>query len=183
MENYWKMKNGMIDVTPFLLYESTADSDDVNQDVHHHQQQQQQPNDHQHHYNYQYNNQYQYQSQYQQHHSLYHHQQQQEQNQGVMDDHDAQSGSYDHSFHVNGKTHGHNHQQAHGYDHNHQQANGYDYGHDYHQHHYNNHHGYDDDSEEDVDSKMICQEKRWNELYGGSSNVDDRQFWKNCLGS
>ncbi|KAI3732434.1 hypothetical protein L1987_63639 [Smallanthus sonchifolius] len=76
MEWNWKMKIGMTDVTPFLLFESSADYDDVITDVH---------------------------------------QEYEKEQEAMDDDDDDESCSYDHSFHVNIKTHV-NHHQDHGDD-------------------------------------------------------------------
>ncbi|GJT10209.1 hypothetical protein Tco_0857251 [Tanacetum coccineum] len=159
MECNWKIYNGTVDMTPYLLLESSADSDDSNKDAYH-------LND-KHKYGDSYNRQ-----EEQQH--------EQEQEQVAMED-DAESWSYDHSFHGydHVKTHA-KHHQAHRYD------DGY---HDDHKFHGHGHAYEDeeedmDDDDDDKnwgDSKMVGQEKRCHDLVVDSSHLNDRQFWETCL--
>ncbi|KAI3749312.1 hypothetical protein L2E82_19919 [Cichorium intybus] len=98
MEWNWKMKNGMIDVTPFLLFESSADSEDsiADDDLGHH---------HRHHN---------------------HHQEKHEEKEEEILDDDVESCSYDHPFHPNVKTTHDTHHQVHEYDDGHDHGHRYD---------------------------------------------------------
>ncbi|GKC72803.1 hypothetical protein Tco_1118686 [Tanacetum coccineum] len=161
MEWNWKIYNGsMVDMTPYLLLESSADSDDSNKDVYSY-------ND-----NHQYDDSSNRQEEQQQEQEHEH-----EQEQVAMDD-DAESWSYDHSFH------GYDHVKTHA---KHLQAHRYDGGyHDNHKFHVHDHDHEDDEEDMDDDenwgdSKMIGQEKRWHDSVVDSSHLNDRQFWETCL--
>ncbi|GJX76927.1 hypothetical protein Tco_0323738 [Tanacetum coccineum] len=138
MEWNWKIYNGMVDMTPYLLLESSADSDDSNKDAYHY-------ND-----NHQYGDSYNCQEK---------QQREQEQKQVATDD-DAESWSYDHSFHGHDhvKTHA-KHLQAHRYD------DGYHDDHKFHGHGHDHDHeddeeDMDDDDENWGDSKMLLKRNR-----------------------
>ncbi|CAI9300530.1 unnamed protein product [Lactuca saligna] len=158
MEFNRKMKNSMIDVTPFLLFESSADSEDaIADDV------------------------------LRRHHYHNHHQEKHEEKEEESMDDDVESCSYDHSFHVNVKTNHDNHHQVHAYGVGHGQYD-HDHGdvYDGNREEINDDDDDDDDDNNDDnwgESKMIDQEKRCHELCVDSSSLDDRQFWETCLDS
>nr|GEX90847.1 hypothetical protein [Tanacetum cinerariifolium] len=148
MEWNWKIYNGMVDMTPYLLLESSADSDDSNRDV------------------YRYNDNHQYHDSY----SRQEEQQEEQEQKQVATDDDAESCSYDHSFH------GHDHVKTHAKD---LQAHMYD--HEFHVHVQEDDEEDMDDDENWGDSKMIGQEKRCHDSVVDSSHLNDRQFWETCL--
>ncbi|GKD58283.1 hypothetical protein Tco_1295792 [Tanacetum coccineum] len=157
MEWNWKIYNGMVDMTPYFLLESSADSDDSNKDVYHY-------ND-----NHQYSDSYNRQEE---------QQQEQEQKQVATDD-DAESCSYDHSFH------GHDHVKTHAKDLQAQRYDdGYHDNHKFHGHghdHEEDEEDMDDDDENWDDSKMVGKEKRCHDFVIDSSHLNERQFSKTCL--
>ncbi|PWA88321.1 hypothetical protein CTI12_AA121820 [Artemisia annua] len=91
-----------------------------------------------------------------------------------MDD-DAESWSYDHSFHGHVIKSHDKHHQAHRYD------DGYHDDHKFHDHDYEDDEEEMDDYNNWGDSKMIGQEKRCHDLGVDLSHLNDRQFWETCL--